>query len=244
MLFRSQISHATSAFDITEYLRSGDNQLRVAVLQWCDGSYLEDQDKFRMSGIFRDVYLLTRECNYLEDLFIRSRLDAELQHATIDIEPTFREADRDIRYRLYAPDGQLITEKTATGKLTLEISDALQLWNAENPQLYRLELQYAAETLVQYIGLRQIRVEQGVLLLNNRPLKFKGVNRHDSDPRTGYSISPTQALNDLRLMKQHNINAIRTAHYPNAPWFSELCDKLGFYLIAEADLEAHGTAFR
>ena len=240
----SQISHATSTFDITEYLRSGDNQLRVAVLQWCDGSYLEDQDKFRMSGIFRDVYLLTRECNYLEDLFIRSRLDAELQHATIDIEPTFREADRDIRYRLYAPDGQLITEKIATGKLTLEISDALQLWNAENPQLYRLELQYAAETLVQYIGLRQIRVEQGVLLLNNRPLKFKGVKRHDSDPRTGYSIGPTQALTDLRLMKQHNINAIRTAHYPNAPWFSELCDKLGFYLIAEADLEAHGTAFR
>lgn len=237
----SQISHSTSEFDVTDFLQVGDNILRVAVLQWCDGSYLEDQDKFRMSGIFRDVYLLERDANYLEDLFIRQELSADLQSATINLEAQFREAPQVFQYQLFSPENQLVAQGEAQQQAQIRVLEPT-LWNAETPALYRLELQVGKETLVQFIGLRQIRVNQGVLEINQRPVKFKGVNRHDSDPATGYAISMAQAMTDLQLMKQHNINAIRTAHYPNSPWFSELCDRFGFYLIAEADLEAHGTS--
>ena len=235
----SQISHCTSEFDITDFLQQGENHLHVLVLKWCDGSYLEDQDKFRMSGIFRDVYLLEREKNYLQDFFIQMQLNQEFTKAQLHVACQFAEREQPISWQLFDPQGKLITEQKGHA-FHAEIENA-QLWHAENPRLYTLILQYGSEVICQKVGLRHIEVKNGVMLFNGQAIKFKGVNRHDSDPKTGYVISREQALQDLRLMKQHNFNAIRTAHYPNAPWFTELCDEYGFYVIAESDIESHGT---
>ena len=235
----SQISHCTSEFDIADFLQQGENHLHVLVLKWCDGSYLEDQDKFRMSGIFRDVYLLEREKNYLQDFFIQTQFNQELTKAQLHVTCQFVECEQSISWQLFDPQGKLIIEQKGHA-FHAEIENA-QLWHAENPRLYTLILQYRSEVLCQKVGLRRIEVKNGIMLFNGQAIKFKGVNRHDSDPKTGYAISREQALQDLRLMKQHNFNAIRTAHYPNAPWFTELCDEYGFYVIAESDIESHGT---
>lgn len=235
----SQISHCTSEFDITDFLQQGENHLHVLVLKWCDGSYLEDQDKFRMSGIFRDVYLLERERNYLQDFFIQTQFNQELTKAQLHVSCHFAEREQPISWQLFDPQGKLIIEQKGHA-FHAEIENA-QLWHAENPRLYTLILQYGSEVICQKVGLRHIEVKNGVMLFNGQAIKFKGVNRHDSDPKTGYAISREQALQDLRLMKQHNFNAIRTAHYPNVPWFTELCDEYGFYVVAESDIESHGT---
>lgn len=235
-----QISHSTNEFEITQQLQHGKNCLVVVVLKWCDGSYLEDQDKFRMSGIFRDVYILEREQNYLQDCFIRYKLSEDLSQAALSVETQFSDQAVEVHFQLFDPQGNLVCEQTS-GDFSAEICN-VALWNAEDPKLYTLQLSYQNEIIEQKIGFRQIRVENGVLLFNNKPIKFKGVNRHDSDPITGYAISREQALIDLRLMKEHNFNAIRTAHYPNSPWFTEMCDQLGFYVIAESDIESHGSS--
>ncbi|QNS15855.1 glycoside hydrolase family 2 TIM barrel-domain containing protein [Mannheimia bovis] len=235
-----QISHSTNEFEITQHLKQGKNSLVVVVLKWCDGSYLEDQDKFRMSGIFRDVYILEREQNYLQDFFIQYQLSEDLSQAHLSVETQFANQPEEVHFQLFDPQGNLVLDQTS-GDFSAEICN-LTLWNAEEPKLYTLQLSYQTEIIEQKIGFRQIQVKNGVLLFNNKPIKFKGVNRHDSDPKTGYAISHEQALIDLRLMKEHNINAIRTAHYPNSPWFTELCDQLGFYVIAESDIESHGSS--
>ncbi|WP_273393926.1 glycoside hydrolase family 2 TIM barrel-domain containing protein [Actinobacillus porcinus] len=235
-----QISHSTNEFEITDHLKSGKNQLDVLVLKWCAGSYLEDQDKFRMSGISRDVYLLTRDANYLHDFFIKTELNPALTQATLTVETQFAQEKQAIEFALFDPKGTEIARQQAT-TFSLILDNPI-LWNAENPQLYRLTMASGNEVIEQKIGFRKIEVDNGVLKFNGQAIKFKGVNRHDSDPATGYAISREQALVDLALMKQHNINAIRTAHYPNAPWFSELCDQYGFYLIAESDIESHGAS--
>ncbi|MEG9500081.1 glycoside hydrolase family 2 TIM barrel-domain containing protein [Mannheimia indoligenes] len=235
-----QISHSTNEFEITKHLKQGKNSLVVVVLKWCDGSYLEDQDKFRMSGIFCDVYILEREQNYLQDFFIQYQLSEDLTQAHLSVETQFTNHPEEVHFQLFDPQGNLVLDQTS-GHFSAKICN-LVLWNAEAPKLYTLQLSYQTEIIEQKIGFRQIQVKNGVLLFNNKPIKFKGVNRHDSDPKTGYAISREQALIDLRLMKEHNINAIRTAHYPNSPWFTELCDQLGFYVIAESDIESHGSS--
>ena len=236
----SQVSHSTSEFDVTDFLTQGTNHLHVVVLKWCDGSYLEDQDKFRMSGIFRDVYLLEREQNYLQDFFVRYELSEDLSEATLSLDLQFIAENRPLKVELISPENVSIFCKQAVN--FCEKITNVQLWNAENPQLYTLILRTENEVIMQKIGFRKAEVKDGVFYFNNQPIKFKGVNRHDSDPKTGYAISYAQALKDLQLMKQHNINAIRTAHYPNAPWFTELCDRYGFYVIAESDVESHGAS--
>lgn len=246
------ISHSTNEFDITDYIHTGKNTLTVFVLKWCSGSYLEDQDKFRMSGIFRDVYLLEREKNYLQDLYIKTLLSNDLSEGHIHIELTFLNQRDNIKIELFDTSGENLQKKYEITedeeKVYIEINNIpltqADLWNAENPALYTVILSSGEEVITQKIGFRKIEIKDGVLLLNHQPIKFKGVNRHDSDPKTGYAISLEQAIIDLTLMKQHNINAIRTAHYPNSPWFSELCDYYGFYLISESDLESHGAVFQ
>ena len=244
----SQISHCTSEFDATDFLHNGQNSIHVLVLKWCDGSYLEDQDKFRMSGIFRDVYILERERHYLQDFFIKTELSDDLKSAVLKVEPHFIKdgkpaALREIGWQLNDPKDDILLSAVTESGFEFAINQ-VQLWNAEAPKLYTLLFRYGSEVICQRIGFRRIEVRNGVLLLNGQAIKFKGVNRHDSDPQTGYSISREQAIRDLRLMKQHNFNAIRTAHYPNAPWFAELCDEYGFYLIAEADVESHGASMQ
>lgn len=235
----SQVSHSTSEFCITELVRQGVNTLAVLVLKWCDGSYLEDQDKFRMSGIFRDVYLLVRPVDHIRDYFVHTELSNDFKEAKIRVEPEFAGDQKEISFTLFDPSGEKAGEQTgAAAEFT--VADPI-LWNAEQPCLYTLSMTVGEETIRQKVGLKKTGIRDGVILINGVPVKFKGVNRHDSDPYTGFTVSLSRAMEDLKLMKEHNINAIRTSHYPNAPWFLQLCDEYGFYVILEADLESHGT---
>ena len=239
----SQVSHCTSEFELTDLLEQGDNVVAVLVLQWCDGSYLEDQDKLRMSGIFRDVYLLARPQEHLRDFFVKESFAPDFSSAQVTVELEL-EGKPALTASLYAPDGQLVsTAQPQEDQVSFQV-EAPVLWNAEHPAQYTLVLESPDECIVQMVGLRKIEVKDGVVLLNGVAIKFRGVNRHDSDPVTGYTISREQALLDLALMKRHNINAIRTSHYPNAPWFLQLCSEYGFYVVAEADMESHGMAMR
>jgi len=236
----SQVSHSTSEFDVTALLREGGNELTVLVLKWCDGTYFEDQDKFRTSGIFRDVYLLRRDGAHIQDYFVRTALSDDRTAAEITAEFSLS-APAQTEYELLAPDGSVLQRGTAQeGRLRCALSE-VHLWSAEDPFLYTLVLHCGGEWIAEPVGLREIHIENGVVMLNGQPIKFKGVNRHDSDPVLGPAVGMAEMLRDLRLMKQHNINAIRTSHYPNAPEFLRLCDRYGFYVIAEADLETHGV---
>lgn len=235
----SKVSHLTAAFDVTEFLTPGENLIQVLVLKWCDGTYLEDQDKFRMSGIFRDVYLLFRARNHIRDYQLRQHWAEDLSAAELEVILDWDgEADPDTTFEVYDPQGEFVDSFSPDEKLRIEDP---QLWNAEEPALYRLEIHTSEELFSQDVGLRKIEIKDGVLLLNGRNIKLKGVNRHDSDPVSGFTISREQLLRDLFLMKNHNINAIRTSHYPNAPWAYELYNRLGFYVCDEADIEMHGS---
>ena len=272
----SQVSHSTSEFEVTDLLEPGENTLAVLVLKWCDGSYMEDQDKFRMSGIFRDVYLLKRPEHAVRDYFVHTAVSADHAQAAVGIDfdfyggetvpvtatlldahgvevaraeaqviDAFTDGERTVPVRDVAP-AELLDDPTGTAtafvaraQVTLDVPDPA-LWNAEEPNLYTLVLEMPGEAITQPLGIREIAVVNGVVTLNGSPIKIHGVNRHDSDPVTGPVISEEQMLADLTLMKQHNVNGIRTSHYPNAPQYYDLFDRLGFYVVAEADNESHG----
>ena len=228
----------TSEFDITDLLRDGENSIAVLVMKWCDGSYLEDQDKFRMSGIFRDVYILKRPKQAISDYHIKTRIEDML--AKVEIEMKFY-SPLNVKISIEDRNGAVVALGSIAeeGTAVLEIASP-ELWNTENPYLYKLILETENEVIVDHIALRKIEIKDQVIYLNGQKIKFRGVNRHDSDPVTGFTINPEQITTDLTLMKQHNFNAIRSSHYPNAPFFYEMCDKYGFMVIDEADIEAHG----
>lgn len=234
----SQVSHMTSEFDVTDVLQDGANTVAVLVMKWCDGSYLEDQDKFRMSGIFRDVYILKRPKQAISDYHIKTRIEGML--AKVEIEMKFY-SPLNVKISIEDRNGAVVALGSIAeeGTAVLEIASP-ELWNTENPYLYKLILETENEVIVDHIALRKIEIKDQVIYLNGQKIKFRGVNRHDSDPVTGFTISPEQITTDLTLMKQHNFNAIRSSHYPNAPFFYEMCDKYGFMVIDEADIEAHG----
>ena len=234
----SQVSHMTSEFDVTDVLQDGTNTVAVLVMKWCDGSYLEDQDKFRMSGIFRDVYILKRPEQAISDYHIKSKIEDILAKVELDVKfysPTNVKISIEDKNGAVVALGSIDKEGTAV----LEIASP-ELWNTENPYLYKLILETENEVIVDHIALRKVEIKDQVIYLNGQKIKFRGVNRHDSDPVTGFTISLEQITTDLTLMKQHNFNAIRSSHYPNAPFFYEMCDKYGFMVIDEADIEAHG----
>mgnify|MGYP002510765872 FL=1 len=234
----SQVSHMTSEFDVTDILQDGTNTVAVLVMKWCDGSYLEDQDKFRMSGIFRDVYILKRPKQAISDYHIKTRIEDML--AKVEIEMKFY-SPLNVKISIEDRNGAVVALESIAeeGTAVLEIASP-ELWNTENPYLYKLILETENEVIVDHIALRKIEIKDQVIYLNGQKIKFRGVNRHDSDPVTGFTINPEQITTDLTLMKQHNFNAIRSSHYPNAPFFYEMCDKYGFMVIDEADIEAHG----
>lgn len=230
----SQVAHATSEFDITDVVKNGKNTIAVLVMKWCDGSYLEDQDKFRMTGIFRDVYILKRPQAFIRDYKVNTegeklKLDIELTDP-VEVQITLEDKAKSIIAK-----GKI----EETGSIELKVLNPV-LWNTENPYLYTLVLETEAETIVEYVGFRTVEIIDKVLYFNKQKIKFRGVNRHDSDPITGFTIGIEQIIKDLTLMKQHNFNSIRSSHYPNAPYFYQLCDKYGFMVIDEADIEAHG----
>ena len=236
----SQVSHSTSEFDVTDYLQDGTNKLAVLVLKWCDGSYMEDQDKFRMSGIFRDVYLLRRPKEGVFDYFVKALPGEDYKSGNVDISFTYQNQSVDTIVKLLDNQGEIVARgEVVDGMISFRIEDAC-LWNAENPYLYTLIIETKEEVITDYVGIRDICARNGVIYINGVKVKFHGTNRHDSDPVTGFTISVEQLKKDLILMKQHNINGIRTSHYPNAPWAYLLYDRLGFYVIDEADNESHG----
>ena len=227
----SKGSHMQSEFNITQYIAPGANRLGVQVLKWCDGSYLEDQDFFRLSGIFRDAYLLSRPAKHIGDVFIKADADGNLEVA----------ADADAELSLWDGDTCLLREQLNAGKThAFSITDAKR-WTAETPYLYKAVFAYGGEYFSQNVGFRTVSVsEKCELLINGAPVKLKGVNRHDTDPVLGHCTPLYHMRRDLELMKQHNINTVRTSHYPNHPEFYNLCDEYGFYVVDEADLEMHG----
>lgn len=234
----SQVSHMTSEFNITEYLINGENSITVMVLKWCDGTYLECQDKWRMSGIIRDVYILSRPKERINSYRILTNYEPQVDSAEIELEIKGKTS---VYAKLYDAKDVLIGETAVKdGKANFVMKSPI-LWNAENPYLYKLMLITREEIIGEKVGIRNIKVEKGLLLINGTAVKFKGVNRHDSDPVTGAYTSRESMIKDLLLMKAHNMNAVRTSHYPNSPIFLQLCDELGLYIIDEADIEAHGS---
>lgn len=236
----SQVSHSTSEFDVTDFLREGKNRLAVLVLKWCDGSYMEDQDKFRSSGIFRDVYILKRPENGIFDYFIKTAQSTS--GAQVDIELTYFNEPARVEAKLFDAEGALVASADTKGEsIHMNIKNPV-LWNAEQPYLYTFVLKSGGEVITEHVGIREISIINQVVCFNGKPIVFHGVNRHDSDSVTGPVISLEQMKKDLILMKRHNFNAIRSSHYPNVPYFYQLCDKYGFYVVDEADNESHGPS--
>ena len=227
----SQITHAMSEFNISKFVRKGENVLDVIVLKWCVSSYLEDQDKFRFTGIFRDVYLLNRKKNYIKDFKIKTYFKDDIGFIEIT-----NLSDSKFSVSL---EGQECFINPQDAHI-FEIKNP-HVWRCEDPHLYDVILMNANEKILQRVGIRNVFIENGIFKINNVHQKLKGVNRHEFSPLTGATISVEFTYNDLLLIKSLNVNAIRTSHYQDMPEFYELCDALGIYLIAEADVETHGA---
>lgn len=225
----SSVSHCHSEFDITKYLET-DNEIKVIVFKWNWGSYLEDQDKFRMSGIFRDVYILNRDEGHLFDFEIKT--DYKNNKGIISFD-----CDKICQISIFFK--KKLIEKKQGSKIIFEIENP-NLWSAEIPNLYRLEIKCNGEYIIENIGIRKIEVKNNVMLLNGKPIKFKGVNRH-SFTVNGYCESKEDIINDIKMLKEGNVNAVRTSHYPPHPLFTKLCDEYGIYIIEESDIECHGV---
>lgn len=234
----SQISHKISEFDITAFVKEGDNKLDVLVLKWCLGSYLEDQDKWRFTGIFRDVYLLFRPKNHITDYVIKTDIVKD-EKGNLTGEGKISIENRS-NIEIYATlNGETRSIHVGESKQFF-IKDA-KLWSAEDPYLYELKIFANGEVIFERVGIRTTEVKKGIYLFNGKPIKFYGVNRHDHHPEKGAAVSYEDMLADVLLMKKLNINAVRTSHYPSSPLFYELCDVHGLYVMSESDLENHGS---
>lgn len=228
----SLIAHSKSEFDITKYLKNGENKIDVLVLKWSASSYFECQDKFRFSGIFRDVYLLKRKEKHITDYRFITTIEKGvgyiefINQSDVDISLSFKNK----KYAVFA------------GKNVKIAVIKPNLWSADNPYLYKFKLEYGDEIIYERIGIRNSYCKDGVYYFNDKHLKFKGVNRHESNPVTGMTVSIKDTFKDLSLMKKLGVNSIRTSHYPDIPEFYEMCDYLGLYVLDEADVETHGAS--
>jgi beta-galactosidase len=252
----SEDSKVAAEFNITRFARPGKNLIALQVYRWCDGSYLEDQDFWRLSGISRDVYLYARERSRVEDLFIVPDLDADYRDATLRVSGTVKGGGTLSLELLDAAGGRVtgIQPVRPDGKgafaATLDVR-APALWSAEAPNLYRLLVTLrdsrgaVVEVIPRRVGFREIELkkELGQVWVNGKPVLFKGANRHEMDPATGYLLTRERMIEDLRIAKEHNMNAIRTCHYPDDPLWYDLCDEYGIYLVCEANIESHGMGY-
>jgi len=259
----SKVPHMPAEFDLTRMLRPGANDIAVEVLKWSDGTYLEDQDMWRLSGIFRDVHLFRTPDVTINDLWARTTFDEAFRDAELKLSVTLANAADSPRLSaakvtMYDPDGVTVLQgEIAAPEMiptlgTREVEQAFRVeaprqWTAETPWLYTMvvaaldEAGEVTEARSIGVGFRQVDVRGGQVLVNGRPIKIKGVNRHESDPVRGHAVTYASMVRDIELMKQHNINAVRTSHYPDDPRWYDLCDRYGLYVIDEADLESHGA---
>ncbi|KAA6324903.1 Beta-galactosidase [termite gut metagenome] len=243
----SEDSKLEAEFNITQYLKQGKNLIAFQVFRWCDGTYLEDQDFFRLSGIGRDCYLYARNKKYIWDIRITTDLDEQYQDATFNIEVNVKEKAI-VNVQLLDVTGKEIVNKNLTGfgkiKAVIPVANPKK-WTAETPNLYQClvtlkEGNSELEVIPVSVGFRKIELKNGQVLINGKGVLFKGVNRHEMDPDYGYAISKERMIQDIRIMKELNINGVRTAHYPDDNLWYDLCDQYGLYLVAEADVESHG----
>lgn len=247
----SEDSKLEPEFDITPYLRPGDNEIAMQVFRWCDGTYFEDQDFFRLSGVARDSYLFARDRSAgLRDIRVTPDLDAAYKDGTLDVDLKIK-GNPEVSLTLLAPDGREVASGSAKGpgdrRVTLNVADPLK-WTAETPNLYRLVATVTKggkeiEATTVNVGFRKVEIKGAQLLVNGQPILIKGVDRHELDPDGGYVVSPERMEQDIRIMKENNINAIRTSHYPDDPYLYDLADRYGLYVVAEANLESHGMGY-
>ena len=240
----SQVSHMTSEIDITSLVHAGENEIKVLVLKWSDGTYLEDQDMWRMSGIFREVYLLFRDETHIRDIFVHCDLDDSFTDAdfTVDVDVTGKAT---VEWTLDCPCGETISsgkcDVDESGKIVVPTIKNAKLWSDEEPNLYNLTLHCGNEYITLPIGARRVEIKDGCVVINGKNVKAKGVNRHDSHHLLGHATPVEHMVRDIMIMKAHNVNMVRTSHYPNDPRFTALCDKYGIYVCDETDLETHGA---
>ena len=240
----SQGTHMPSEFDITKFIHPGKNLIAVQVFQWCDGSYIEDQDMWRLSGIFRDVTLTAAGPVRVEDVRAITTFDENFRDATLDLRVKLRGQSESVRAKLIGADGKVVFDQTLPvtaneATAAILVSSPLK-WSAEEPNLYTLLISVAGEWTRVNVGFRQIEIKNAVLYFNDKPIKLRGTNRHDMHPERGHAVTYQDMLVDITVMKRHNINTVRTSHYPNDPRWLDLCDTLGLYVVDEADLECHG----
>ena len=239
----SQVSHGISEFNVTKLLRPGKNDVRVLVLKWCVGSYLEDQDMYRASGIFREVYILFRDKTRIEDIFVKQDISDDLSKARLYAEIKSN-GKIDVKFTLTAPSGEAVASTNACidGDGSADIAKIIHpmLWSDEIPNLYSLVIEAGNEKILIKVGIRKIEIKGKVIYINGEKVKAKGVNRHDSHPLLGHATPMEHMKRDIMIVKSANCNMIRTSHYPNDPRFYELCDEYGIYVCDEADIECHG----
>lgn len=252
----SEDSKMAAEFDITKYLQPGKNLIAMQIYRWCDGSYLEDQDFWRLSGIGRDVYLYARTPVHIEDIFITPDLDAAYKDGKLDIVANVTRGGGSVELELKDMNGAPVSKKEVRpdGKgnirTLIEVSNPAK-WSAEEPNLYTLTLTLknaagkVLEVIPQRVGFRKIELKKdlGQIWVNGKPVLFKGADRHEMDPLTGYYVSRERMIQDIQVMKENNLNAIRTCHYPDDPEWYNLCDEYGIYLVCEANIESHGMGY-
>jgi len=258
----SEGSKTPSEFNLTNVLKQGENTIVLQVIRWSDGTYLEDQDFWRLSGIERDVFLYAQPKVALRDFFIKTNLSDDLKKSDFKIDLDIRnynefDSKLTVQSKLYDNKNQIIktfiedVKIEALSSLKVNLSEEILeplLWSAEQPNLYYFTttlIQDGKETqaIGQQVGFRKVELKLGQILVNKQPILFKGVNRHEHDEFTGHVVSKESMLKDIEIMKQNNINAVRTSHYPNDPYWYELCNKYGIYLIDEANVESHGFGY-
>ncbi|MCG2615991.1 DUF4981 domain-containing protein [Terrimonas sp. NA20] len=248
-------SKLPSEFDITAYLRKGKNLLTLKIMRWCDANYIEDQDMWRLSGITRSCFLVARNPVHLFDIELKPELDHAYKNAVLKTICTLnRQPDKGTNAEvILLKNGKIISSQTESfdsSRLQLNMPvTAPALWTAETPSLYQVQIKIKnaggqmLEMTTQQIGFRKIEIKNGLLLVNGQPILIKGVNRHETDPQTGQVISRDAMIRDIQLMKQYNINSVRTSHYPNSETWLELCDQYGLYVVDEANIESHGMGY-
>ena len=237
----SEDSKLEAEFELTKYLKQGDNLIAFQVFRWCDGTLFEDQDFFRFSGVARDCYLYARNKSRISDIRITPKLDAQYRDASLDIKLEL-EGKGVVELTLTDSEGKVVAKKKTTQSTSLDVTNPTK-WSAECPNLYTLTAKMGNEIIPIQVGFRKIEIKNAQVLVNGAPVLFKGANRHEIDPNGGYVVSRERMGQDIKLMKQLNINAVRTCHYPDANYWYELCDKYGIYVIAEANVETHGMSY-
>ena len=244
----SEDSKLEAEFDLTKYLKPGKNLIAFQVFRWCDGTYLEDQDFFRYAGVGRDCYLYARHADHIQDIRITPDLDAQYEDGTLQIAIEMAgKGTADMKLLDKAGKEVATAQVNGSGTATMSVANPLK-WSAEAPNLYTLVVNLekggkVIESLTQKVGFRKIELKGGQVLVNGQPVLFKGANRHEMDPDGGYVVSKERMLQDIKRMKELNINAVRTCHYPDDNLWYDLCDEYGLYVVAEANVESHGMGY-